>query len=171
MVIYCSKALQTTLKLTKSDMVRPENIQQSDFYSWHGHIAKVDGRNVIVLMNDKTMYCMLFQNKLPRTAVKFVELVKEAIPYTFEVGNVNQEEIDKYIAELGDIVFGEKPDRKMAGNINRMIFDMSYQWDCAWNENETIQAYEAWNQNRRLRKNGKEYIVPFEEMLKALCGY
>ena len=63
MVIYCSKALQAALKLTKSDMVKPESLQQNDFYSWHGHIAKADGRNVIVLMNDKTMYCMLFRNK------------------------------------------------------------------------------------------------------------
>ena len=143
MVIYCSKALQTALKLTKADMVKPENLQETDFYSWHGHIAKVDGRNVIVLMNDKTMYCMLFRNKLPRTVSKFLELVKEAIPYTFEVGNVNLEEIDNY---------------------------MSYQWNFAWNDNETIQAYEAWEQNCRLRKIAKDYIVPFEEMLKALCG-
>ena len=51
-----------------------------------------------------------------------------------------------------------------------MILDMSYQWNFAWNDNETIQAYEAWEQNRRLRKIAKDYIVPFEEMLKALCG-
>lgn len=172
MVIYCSKALQTALKLTKSDMVKLEKIvsEETDFYSWHGHIAKVDGRNTIVLMNDKTMYCMLFRNKLPRTTVKFAELVKEAIPYFLEVGNVNLEEIDKYMVGLGDIVFAEKSERQMTGNINRMIVDMSYQWDFAWNENETIQVYEAWQQNRGLRKIGKEYIVPFEEMLKALCG-
>ena len=170
MVIYCSKALQTALKLTKSDMVKAEDLQQNDFYSWHGHIAKVDGRNVIVLMNDKTMYCMLFRNKLPRIASNFSELVKEAIPYTFEVGNVNLEEIDNYMSGLGDIVFAEKSDRQMTGNISRMILDMSYQWNFAWNDNETIQAYEAWEQNRRLRKIDKDYIVPFEEMLKALCG-
>ena len=170
MVIYCSKALQAALKLTKSDMVKPESLQQNDFYSWHGHIAKADGRNVIVLINDKTMYCMLFRNKLPRTAGKFSELVKEAIPYTFEVGNVNLEEIGNYMSGLGDIVFAEKSDRQMTGNISRMILDMSYQWNFAWDDNETIQAYEAWEQNRRLRKIAKDYIVPFEEMLKALCG-
>lgn len=169
MVIYCSKAMQTALKLTKADMVKLENIasKETDFYSWHGHIAKVDGKNMIVLMNDKTMYCMLFRNKLPRTAAKFAELVKEAILYTFEVGNVNQEYIDKYMAELGDIVFAEKSDRQMTGNINRLILDMSYQWDFAWNENETIQAYEALKQNRRLRKIDKNYIIPFEEMITA----
>ena len=51
-----------------------------------------------------------------------------------------------------------------------IILDMSCQWNFAWNDNETIQAYEAWEQNRRLRKIEKDYIVPFEEMLKALCG-
>ena len=105
MVIYCSKALQKALKLTKADMVEAENIKENDFYSWHGHIAKVDGRNLIVLMNDKTMYCLLFRNKLPRTASKFANLVKEAIPYTLEAGSVNFKENNAYMSNLGDIVF------------------------------------------------------------------
>ena len=48
---------------------------------------------------------------MPRTSSKFSELVKEAIPYTFEIGNVNLEEIDNYMSGLGDIVFAEKSDR------------------------------------------------------------
>lgn len=77
MIIYCSKALQTALKLSKSDFATPEQLEKEDnpFYLWHGHIAKVDGRNTIVLMNDKTMYCLMFRNKLPRNKDKFAELV------------------------------------------------------------------------------------------------
>jgi hypothetical protein len=57
MIIYCSKTLQTALKLNKTDLATPEQIaaEKNPFYAWHGHIAKVDGRNTIVLMNDKTM--------------------------------------------------------------------------------------------------------------------
>lgn len=172
MIIYCSKALQTALKLSKTDFATPEQLAKEDnpFYGWHGHIAKVDGRNTIVLMNDKTMYCMLFRNKLPRNKDKFAELVMEALPYTFEVSNINGEEIDKYISSIDNIVFAEKADRQITGNITRMILDMGYRWEYAWREDETIQAYEAYEQNRLLRKIGKDYIVPFEEMLKALCG-
>lgn len=170
MVIYCSKALQTALKLTKDDLVKPENIQESDFYSWHGHIAKVDGRNTIVLMNDKTMYCMLFRNKLPRTKRKFTELVKEAIPYTFEVGNINTKEIHQYMSSMGEIIYAEKPNRQMTGNITRLILDMSYQWSWDWNEDETIQPYEAWRQNRIIRKKDKDFVKPFTEMLDALLA-
>lgn len=71
---------------------------------------------------------------------------------------------------VDNIVFAEKADRQITGNITRMILDMGYRWEYAWREDETIQAYEAYEQNRLLRKIGKDYIVPFEEMLKALCG-
>ena len=168
MVIYCSKALQKALKLTKADMVEAENIKENDFYSWHGHIAKVDGRNLIVLMKDKTMYCLLFRNKLPRTASKFANLGKEAIPYTLEAGSVNFKEINAYMSNLGDIVFAEKSDRQITGNITRMILDMSYAWGYDWIDNETIQVYEAWRQNNMIKKLNKDYIIPFEAMFDAL---
>ena len=172
MIIYCSKALQTALKLNKTDFATPEQlaIENNLIYAWHGHIAKVDGRNTIVLMNDKTMYCLLFRNKLPRNKDKFAELVQEALPYTFEVDNVNREEIVNYMSSVAGIVFAEKADRQITGNITRMLLDMGYSWEYAWREDETIQAYEAYEQNRLLRKIGKDYIVPFEEMLNALCG-
>lgn len=32
-------------------------------------------------MNDKTMYSLIFRNRLPRNVDKFAELIKEAIPY------------------------------------------------------------------------------------------
>lgn len=112
---------------------------------------------------------MLLRNKLPRNKDKFAELVLEAIPYTFEVGNINQVEICNYIGNVDGVVFAEKADRQVTGNITRMILDMGYSWEYAWREDETIQTYEAYEQNRFLRKIGKNYIVPFEEMLKALC--
>lgn len=172
MIIYCSKALQIALKLRKTDFATPEQLEKEDnpLYGWHGHIAKVDGRNTIVLMNDKTMYCLLFRNKLPRNKDKFAELVMDALPYTFEVANINAEEINTYMSSIENIVFAEKADRQITGNINRMILDMGYRWEYAWREDETIQAYEAYEQNRLLRKIVKDYIVPLEEMLKALCG-
>lgn len=172
MIIYCSKALETALKLSKTDFATPEQLatEVNPFYAWHGHIAKVDGRNTIVLMNDKTMYCLLFRNKLPRNKDKFAELVMEALPYTLEVGNINKEEIVNYMSHVDNIVFAEKADRQITGNITRMILDMGYSREYEWREDETIQAYEAYEQNRLLRKIGKDYIVPFQEMLKALCG-
>ncbi len=171
MVIHCSKALQTALKIKKVDLATSEQLEKEidSLYSWHGHIAKIGGRNTIVLMNDKTMYCLLFRNKLPRNKEKFTELMLEAIPYTFETGIVNVAEIINYMSSVGSIIYADKSDRQITGNIKRMILDMEYGWDYKWVEDETIQAYEALELNRGLRKMGKDYVVPFEEMLNELC--
>ena len=51
-------------------------------------------------MNDRTMYSLVFRNRLPRNVDKFAELIKEAIPYTMEVSGFNNLEIDKYMSKI-----------------------------------------------------------------------
>ena len=76
----------------------PADAQIDELYAWHGHITKLNGKNTIFLMNDRTMYSLIFRNRLPRNVDKFAELIKEAIPYTMEVGGFNNPEIDKYMS-------------------------------------------------------------------------
>lgn len=104
---------------------------------------------------------------MPRNADKFAELVKEAIPYTMEVGGFNTPEIDKYMAGVGKIIFAEKADRQMTGNLTRMFLDMEYTGH-RWLEDESIQVEQAAFENNGLRRQGKEYVKPFERMLGEL---
>ena len=73
-------------------------------------------------MNYRTMYSLVFRNRLPRNVDKFAELIKEAIPYTMEVGGFNNLEIDKYMSGLGKIIFAEKADKQM----KLLDLDMDY---------------------------------------------
>jgi len=67
-------------------------------------------------------------------------------------------------------IFSEKADLQIIGNINRMILNMGYSWEYTWRKDETIQAHETYGQNRLLCQSGKDYVVPFEEMLTVLSG-
>ena len=136
----------------------PVDAQINELYAWHGHITK---------LNDRTMYSLVFRNRLPRNVDKFAELIKEAIPYTMEVGGFNNLEIDKYMSGLGKIIFAEKADRQMTGNLTRMFLDMEYTCD-RWQENESVQAEQAAFENNGIRRQGKEYVKPFERMLDEL---
>ena len=125
MHIFCSKALADALNIKKNELQKmPVDAQIDELYAWHGHITKLNGKNTIILMNDRTMYSLIFRNRLPRNVDKFAELVKEAIPYTMEVGGFNNLEIDKYMSGVGEIIFAEKADRQMTGNLTRMFLDM-----------------------------------------------
>lgn len=95
MYIFCSKALTDAINIKKTELQKVSaKIQIDDLYAWHGHITKLDGKNTIILMNDKTMYSLIFRNKLPRSADKFSTIIKEAVPYTMEVGGFNKTEIN-----------------------------------------------------------------------------
>ena len=145
----------------------PVDAQIDELYAWHGHITKLNGKNTIILMNDRTMYSLIFRNRLPRNVDKFTELIKEAITYTMEVGGFNNPEIDKYMSGVGEIIFAEKADRQMTGNLTRMFLDMEYTCD-RWQENESVQAEQAAFENNGIRRQGKEYVKPFERMLDEL---
>lgn len=47
----------------------PVDAQINELYAWHGHITKLNGKNTIILMNDRTMYSLVFRNRLPRNAI------------------------------------------------------------------------------------------------------
>lgn len=168
MYIFCSKALADALNIKKNELQKmPANAQIDELYAWHSHMTKLNGKNTIILMNDRTMYSLIFRNKLPGNADKFAELVKEAIPYTMGVGGFNTSEIDKYMAEVGEIIFAEKADWQMTGNLTRMFLDMEYTCD-RWLENESIQVEQAAFENNGIRRQGKECVKPFERMLNEL---
>jgi hypothetical protein len=168
MYVFCSKALADALNIKKNELHKVSaGVQIDDLYAWHGHITKLNGKNTIILMNDRTMYSLIFRNELPRNADKFAELVKEAIPYTMEVGGFNKPEIDKYMAVVGEIIFAEKADRQMTGNLTRMFLDMEYTGH-RWLEDESIQAEQAAFENNGIRRLGKEYVKSFERMLDEL---
>lgn len=81
-----------------------------------------------------------------------------------EVGGFNTPEIDKYMTGVREIIFAEKADRQMTGNLTRMFLDMEYT-GYGWLEDESIQVEQAAFENNGLRRQGKEYVKPFERML------
>lgn len=50
----------------------PVDAQINELYAWHGHITKLNGKNTIILMNDRTMYSLVFRNRLPRNVDKYM---------------------------------------------------------------------------------------------------
>lgn len=170
MIIYCSKALQKALNLKKADLLPAEDVQHQgdDLYHWHAHIAKVEGKNTIVVMNDKTRYVIILRNRLPRSQVSFVKLMEEAIPYTFEVEGYNSIDAMNYMANMGPIVFGAKGDRQITSNINLYMKEFAYMEKEVWDETDTVQAFVSHLKNYNICKRGKDYIVARDEMSDAL---
>lgn len=164
MVIYCSKAFQQHYKIQDSQL--STNITENELNSWHAHIRKINGKNTIILMNDKTMFSIILRNKIPRKVEKFLEIFKQAIIEIMISCGVNNTEIIKYMNNNKEIIFSKRSGRQITGNINELFFEISFNDD--WSE-ETIQTYESsyYNSNH-LRKLKSEYIYPTEALIDAI---
>lgn len=112
-------------------------------------------------MNDKTMLSMIFRNNLPRNPEKFRSLVEENLVKFFRFENYKHQEIEAYFKQMGDIIFSEKNDRKITGNLNRLYYELEFGND--WID-ITPQFLKSNWANGNLRRMGKAYIEPSEEM-------
>ena len=78
MYIFCSKALADALNIKKNELQKmPVDAQINELYAWHGHITKHNGKNTIILMNDRTMYSLVFRNRLPSGSSYYLRNVEE----------------------------------------------------------------------------------------------
>ena len=164
MIIYITKALQDSMKIKEADIDR--NAVQDEKYCWHAHITKLNGKNTIILMNDKTTYSILLRNKLPRSKDKFIELLKEALYNGLMILGLDFED---YLLNGGDIVLSRNHDRQMLGNINEVAYAASCAWDL-WDDFEILQVEFTLFANHGIRKKGKKPIWPDVEMKKLLEG-
>ena len=150
------------MKIREADIDR--NAVQDEKYCWHAHIVKLNGKNTIILMNDKTTYAILLRNKLPRSLDKFKELVKESICEGLMMTNLD---FYDYFRDMGDVIISRNHDRQMLGNINEVSYAASYAWDL-WDDDETLQVESTLFANRGIRKKGKKPIWPDAEVKKLL---
>lgn len=74
------EGISRCLKYQKNELQKMSaDAQIDELYAWHGHITKLNGKNTIILMNDRTMYSLIFRNRLPRNVDKFAELIVNAV--------------------------------------------------------------------------------------------
>lgn len=165
MIIYCSNALKKSLKLNKSQIEDSGLTNEDDLFCWHGHIKKIEGKNTIVLTNDKTLYSIIFRNKLPRNPEKFKKLVQESIAEFFKSERYKDEDIENYLEKMGDIIFSEKSNRSITGHMNNIFSESSYAGE--WIEITPQLTQTSWI-NGLIRRVGKDYITPSKEMKDGL---
>lgn len=162
MIIYVTKALQESMKIKETDIDRC--VIQDEKYCWHAHIVKLNGKNTIILMNDKTTYAILLRNKLPRSLDKFKELVKKSICEGLMMTNLD---FYDYFRDMGDVIISRNHDRQMLGNINEAVYEASFAWDL-WSDTETLQVESMMRVNSGVRKKGKQSVIPEYDVIQLL---
>ena len=126
MLLGCTKKLADTMKI-KLPTDNPVPINH--LYSWHATLFVFGRRKGVLLMNDKTRYCVVLYGMKAEHFKRFDSIVMAAIEETFLAEGLAPDVVERYISRCGEVVFTKIYDRSILGQINDMLLHLSWKID------------------------------------------
>lgn len=123
MIIECTKKLADAMK-GKLSIYEPS--VEGSFYEWHANIYMFDRRKVILLMNNKTRYCIILYGAKMEHFKKFDLVILDAIKETFLAEGFSESEVDTYICKCGKVYFTKTHDRSVLGQMTEFYISISW---------------------------------------------
>lgn len=123
MIIECTKKIADAMKIN----LKPYDATNADsFYEWHANLFMFDRRKGVLLMNNKTRYCIVLYGVKMEHFKRFDKVVLDSIRETFLAEGFPENIVDKYITKCGDVDYTKTHDRRVLGQMKD--FDISISW-------------------------------------------
>lgn len=111
----------------KIELLPYDETKADPFYEWHANLFMLYRRKGILLMNNKTRYCIVLYGLKMEHFKKFDTVVLDAIRETFLIEGLAQEAVEAYIEDCGKVQYTKTHDRRVLGQMND--FDISISWE------------------------------------------
>ncbi|MFV0393990.1 MAG: DUF6933 domain-containing protein [Coprobacillaceae bacterium] len=163
--------LYRTKKLLDAGNYKIESNENSDpLFSWYGNKVKVNRKNFIAFINEKTGYPLFFYRMKKKELLNIEFYIEFAIEYAFKGEGYPLELIFHYLDRGSKTRIHKIASRKTLGHLKEMIFYSTNQeyWELVDNcFNISSLSYIL---SDTYMKMDNEYICPKDEMLKELLN-
>lgn len=167
MLIALTKKLADTMKITLSD---PAQHKRNSFYEWHANLFLFDRRKGVILMNNRTRYCVVLYGLKAEHFKKFASIALSAIEQTFLAEGFSEDAVRPYIEKCGDVVYTKTYDRSILGHINEMHLQLSWKIEEHLpNAELNLVQLNRWL-GHILLGGSQEYSRPIENLTEAMKG-
>lgn len=123
MFLQCTKKLADVLKIKLPDITV---IHRQPLYEWHANLFVFNRRRGVIMMNNQTRYCVVLYGLKAEHFKKFDHIALSAIEQTFLAEGFSEDTVEGYIQQCGEVVFTKTHDRSVLGQMNDMLYMMSY---------------------------------------------
>lgn len=124
MFIELTKVLSDASKIKLNDIVV---IKRAPFHEWHANLFMFDTGKGVILMNNKTRYCIILYGLKDEHFKNFDSIVLSAIKETFLAEGFSQDKVDTYIHNCGEVVYTRTHDRSILYQINEFLISISWE--------------------------------------------
>ncbi len=123
MIIECTKKLADAMKIKLKSY---DTTNADPFFEWHANLFMFVRRKGVLLMNNKTRYCIVLYGVRMEHFKRFDKVVIDSIRGTFLAEGFGEDLVDKYIAKCGNIDYTKTHDRSVLGQMQDV--DISISW-------------------------------------------
>jgi len=124
MYIECTKKLSDAMKIKPNDIVPMRRVP---FYEWHANLFMFERRKGVILMNNKTRYCIILYGLKAEHFKKLDSIALTAIKETFLAEGFLEDKVDTYIANCGEVIYTKTHDRSILSQITDFYCSISWQ--------------------------------------------
>ena len=125
MIIECTKKLADAMKIKLNAY---DHNKEDSFYEWHANLFMFDRRKGILIMNNKTRYCIVLYGVKMEHLRKLDQIVLDSIKETFIAEGFSEDIVDKYMDKCGGKVdFIKTHDRSVLGQMKDFYISISWQ--------------------------------------------
>ncbi|NDI36017.1 DUF6933 domain-containing protein [Chengkuizengella sediminis] len=123
MLIQCTKKLADAMKIKLEDYTH----DRESFYDWHANLFMFDRRKGVILMNNKTRYCIVLYGLKLNDFKKFDDIFISAIEETFLAEGLPPLKVKQYLKNCAEVKYTKTHDRSILGQINDFHIHISWE--------------------------------------------
>ena len=121
-ILHCTAKLLSELKLQSKDLLPASG----DVNSWHANLFLIDRRKCVIFTHDKTLYSFLALGLTKPDFQYFKEIFRQGLFKSLMANEIQQKQLERFIALNHDIEFGKTSSRSVLGSMNDLIFHIKY---------------------------------------------
>ncbi|AEM78237.1 plasmid pRiA4b ORF-3 family protein [Thermoanaerobacter wiegelii] len=166
MLIQCTKKLLDVIE-RKPVSYEEENL----LFCWHANLITLNRRKTIVLVNDKNRYVVVLYGLKAKDFKRLDEAILNAIRLTLLDECIDEEIVEEYVRQSGEILYGKTKNSSYVGKMNAAC-NVAYLYEDLLLDNTVYQTFVSKVASRYwVGKQEEGYISPSKEMFKDLEAF
>ncbi|HWI54423.1 MAG TPA: hypothetical protein VNT57_01915 [Desulfobacteria bacterium] len=164
MLMELTKKLADTMNIKLPDITP---LKREPFYEWHANLFLFDRRKGVILMNNRTRYCIVLFGLKAEHFRKFSSIVLTAIEETFLAEGFPEELVRRYMEKCGNVVYTKTHDRSILSQINDMHVHLSWKIE-EYLPNSGLNVMELNRWLGRILLGSQGYSRPIEKLTEEM---
>ena len=129
MIIQCTKVMGEKMGRDLPMLEESQKEAQHPLGLWHAHLTKVNRRNTVIMLNDRTLYAVVLYGLKKKELLHMEDVMEQSIREMLKADGYNEKVIEAYFKAAPSILLARETSRRIQGKITMVKRSLEYSDD------------------------------------------